>query len=54
MDDTQVAVGSEAYVAALLVLYYGNNLALAAGLDDVMDDLGKRFSRRSRQASEDS
>ena len=52
VDDTQVVVGSEAYVAALLVYNYGKNNPLVAGLDEVMDDLGKRFARRSRQVSE--
>ncbi len=52
VDDTQIAVGSEAYVAALLVYKYGKNNPTVSGLDEVMDNLGKRFVRRSRQVSE--
>jgi hypothetical protein len=51
VDDTQIAVGSEAYVAALLVYNYGRNSGLTEGLDNLMDELGKRFARRSRAAA---
>ena len=51
VDDTKVALGSEAYVAALLVYNYAKNTPQGAGLDNAIDDLGKRFARRSRQAS---
>jgi hypothetical protein len=52
VEDTKIAVGSEAYVAALLVYNYGRTSGLTTGLDEVMDDLGKRFARRSRTLQE--
>ncbi len=51
VDDTKMAVGSDAYVAALLVYNYAKTSGLGAGLNDVIDDLGKRFARRSRQVA---
>jgi hypothetical protein len=52
IDDTKLAVGSEAYVAALLVYNYVKINRKDMGLDDVLDDLAKRFARRSNPASE--
>jgi hypothetical protein len=52
VEDTKIAVGSEAYVAALLIYNYGRNGGLTTGLDVVMDELGKRFARRSRSSEE--
>ncbi len=53
IDDTKMAVGSEAYVAALLVYNYAKVNQANAGLDAALDDLGKRFARRSRQINEE-
>lgn len=50
VEDTKMDVGSEAYSAALVVYRYAQNSPQGAGLDDVVDDLGRRFARRSRQA----
>lgn len=47
VDDTQVAVGSEAYVAALTVYQYARYSPFGQGLDAVADELGRRFVRRS-------
>jgi len=47
VDDTLMAVGSEAYVAALLVYNYASRSDVGtAGLDNVLDELGKRFARK--------
>lgn len=52
LDDTYFAAGSEAYAAALLVYQYAKLHNLGTGaLDDTLDDLGRRFARRSRTAS---
>lgn len=48
MDDTYVAVGSEAYAAALLVYNYAKASGKGAGLDAVVDEMGRRFARKSR------
>ena len=50
VEDTKMAVGSEAYAQALVVYKYAQNSSLGSGLDEVVDDLGRRFARRSRQA----
>lgn len=52
VEDTTHLVGSEAYVAALLVYDYAKSSPQGAGLDAVVDALGKRFARRSRRAAE--
>ena len=50
IDDTYHAAGSEAYAAALLVYQYAKLHHLATGaLDDSLDDLGRRFARKSRK-----
>lgn len=48
MDDTYIAVGSEAYAAALLVYNYAKASGKGAGLDAVVDEMGRRFARKSR------
>lgn len=48
MDDTYVAFGSEAYAAALLVYNYAKASGKGAGLDAVVDEMGRRFARKSR------
>ncbi len=50
VEDTKMATGNEAYAAALVVYKYAKDSSLGSGLDDVVDDLGRRFARRSRQA----
>jgi len=44
-------VGSEAYAAALLVYNYAKASGKGAGLDGVVDELGKRFARKSSQGA---
>ena len=49
VDDTYMEVGSEAYMAALLVYNYAKagNIG-TGGLDAVVDELGRRFTRKAR------
>ena len=48
VDDTAVAVGSEAYVAALLAYRAAKQNGRGAGLDELLDALGRRFARASK------
>ncbi|WP_026736521.1 hypothetical protein [Fischerella sp. PCC 9605] len=50
VDDTFVAVGSEAYAAGLMVYNYAKASGKGAGLDAALDDLGRRFARKARKA----
>lgn len=47
VDDTLLEVGSEAYASALVVYQYAKNAGQGAALDDVVDELGKRFARKA-------
>jgi hypothetical protein len=53
VDDSYFAAGSEAYAAALLVYQYAkaHNLA-TGGLEDALDDLGRRFARRVKNGGQ--
>ncbi|MBN3943989.1 MAG: hypothetical protein V7L21_07835 [Nostoc sp.] len=46
VDDTSLAVGSEAYAAALQVYSYAKASGQGAGLDTVVAEMGKRFTRK--------
>ena len=48
ISDTLMAAGNESYMASLLVYYYGKAAHATGidGLDDVMDELSKRFARK--------
>jgi len=48
LDDTYLAVGSKAYAAGLVVYNYAKNSGQGAGLDAVVDEMGRRFARKSR------
>ncbi|QSA98937.1 hypothetical protein [Methylococcus sp. EFPC2] len=49
VEDTYYAAGSQAYTAALHVYTYTKAAHVANGaLEDALDDLGRRFIRRSR------
>jgi hypothetical protein len=50
VDDTYTAVGSEAYTAALVVYHYGRSSGAGAALDQLLDGMGQRFARKSRNA----
>ena len=48
LDDTATVIGSEAYVAALLVYNYAKSSGIGtSGLDGVVDELGQRFARKA-------
>ena len=51
VEDTLLAVGSEAYVGALTVYQYARNSGQGAALDAALDELGRRFARKSRAAA---
>ncbi|MDZ8026943.1 MAG: hypothetical protein RMY36_007435 [Nostoc sp. SerVER01] len=50
LDDTTLAVGSEAFTAALQVYNYAKASGHVAGLDAVVAEMGQRFARKSRKA----
>lgn len=51
VDDTVLAVGSDAYAAALLVYQFAKVSGKGSGLDNLADSMGKRFARKSPKAS---
>jgi hypothetical protein len=51
MDDTLMVAGSEAYAGALTAYGYLKQANLGSELEGLMDDLGKRFARKSRAVS---
>ena len=50
LEDTVMVVGSESYAAALVAYRYAKDADLGAGLEGVLDDIGRRFARKSGQA----
>ncbi len=53
VDNTYTVVGSEAYLAALIVYNYAKSSAVGtAGLDGTIDELGKRFARKAKTAKQ--
>lgn len=53
VEDTHIAIGSEAYTAALLVYQYARSAGKGSALDSALDALGQRFARKSRSAPAD-
>jgi hypothetical protein len=51
VEDSYMAIGSEAYTAALLVYQYARAASKGAALDGALDALGQRFARKSSTAS---
>ena len=49
VDDTYVQVGSEAYTAALVVYQSAKRNGQGAALDGLLDALGQRFARKSKE-----
>jgi hypothetical protein len=47
VDDTVMLVGSEAYLGALAVYQYAKASGAGGALDDLVDDLGRRFARKT-------
>ncbi|BAY11202.1 hypothetical protein [Calothrix sp. NIES-2098] len=52
VDDTSLAVGSEAYAAALQVYNYAKASGQGGGLETVVDEMGQRFARKSRKSKQ--
>ena len=51
VDDTISAVAVDAYSAALVLYHLGNESGLAGeGLEELMDELGRRFARKARKS----
>jgi hypothetical protein len=50
VDDTAVAVGSEAYMASLVAYRAARENGRGEGLDALLDELGRRFARASKPA----
>ena len=48
VEDTYIAVGSEAYTAALLVYNYAQSSGEGAALDGLLDAMGQRFARKTK------
>lgn len=51
VDNTVATVNSEAYASALSVYNYAKAAGKAAALQDTLDELGKRFSRKANAAN---
>jgi hypothetical protein len=49
LDDTSLAVGSEAYAAALQVYNYAKASGQGTGLDTMVEEMGQRFARRNKK-----
>lgn len=49
VDDTYIQVGSEAYTAALVVYQSAKRNGQGAALDGLLDALGQRFARKSKE-----
>ena len=47
LDDTFMEVGSEAYTAALVVYQYARQSGEGESLDQLLDDMGQRFARKT-------
>ena len=50
VEDTQMVAGSEAYAAARLAYNSAKTSGKNMGLDEVVSDLSRQFSRKSRKA----
>jgi hypothetical protein len=53
VEDTYIAVGSDAYGAALMVYQSARAAGKGSGLDSALDILGQRFTRKSRNTPAD-
>ncbi len=51
VDDTYIEVGSEAYTAALVVYQSAKQNGRGEALDDLLDALGQRFARKTKDKS---
>jgi hypothetical protein len=49
LEDTYVAVGSEAYSSALMVYKYAKASDQGSGLEGIVEDLGQRFMQKAKK-----
>lgn len=49
VEDTQLLAGSEAYLAALEVYHSAQRTGQGSGLDDIIDQVSQRFTRRRKE-----
>ncbi len=49
VNNTSMAVGSEAYAASLMIYNYAKASGKGAGLESMVDDLGRRFARKAKK-----
>lgn len=52
VEDSQLLAGSEAYIAALEVYHAAQRTGKGSGLDDLIDQVGQRFSRRRKETQD--
>ena len=52
VDDTTILVGSEAYVAALVIYQNARTNGQGEGFDELLDELSRRFARRTKKPEE--
>jgi hypothetical protein len=52
VEDTYMAVGSEAYASSLLVYQFARAAGKGSALDGALDALGQRFARKSRGSAD--
>lgn len=50
LNDTLIEIGSEAYASALVVYNAAKSHGQAAGLEEALDDLGRRFARKTKKS----
>lgn len=49
LDNTALALGSEAYAAALQVYNYAKVSGQGTGLNTMVEEMGQRFTRKNRK-----
>lgn len=54
VEDTYMAVGSEAYASSLLVYQFARSAGKGSALDGALDSLGQRFARKSHGTGDNS
>jgi len=54
VEDTYIETGSEAYDSALVIYNAAKNGRVANGLEDLLADIGKRFSKKTKKTDAES
>lgn len=50
LDDTSLEIGSEEYASALVVYNAAKTHGQVAGLEEALDDLSRRFTRKTKKS----